>query len=101
MLLNRVNGKTRIKLLPSVLTALILLASITPIARAEENIIRFDFETGNRQGWKIVQGKFDYFVSDRPEFHNIYPGIDRKYNKQGKYYLSTVEQQPGGPQTTA
>ena len=60
-------------------------------------VVRFDFESGDMQGWEIVEGKFDYFVSDRPEFHNDYPGIERKYNKQGKYYLSTVEQQPGKP----
>ncbi|MHC4250532.1 MAG: HzsA-related protein [Planctomycetota bacterium] len=60
--------------------------------------VAFDFEAGDLQGWEVVEGKFDYFVSDRPEFHNRYPDYpDRKYNKQGKYYLSTVEQQPGRP----
>jgi len=59
--------------------------------------IRFDFETGDLQGWEVVEGQFDYLVSDRPEFHNRYAGVDRRYNKQGHYYLSTVEQQPGQP----
>lgn len=65
-------------------------------AKARERIC-FDFETGDLQGWNVVEGQFDYLVSDRPEFHNSYPGIDRAYNKQGRYYLSTVEQQPGQP----
>ena len=64
---------------------------------AAKNTVRFDFETGDMQDWRIVEGEFDYFVSDRPEFHNSYPGVSRRYNKQGKYYLSTVEQQPGMP----
>jgi len=59
--------------------------------------VRFDFETGDLQGWEVVEGRFDYFVSDRAEFHNRYPGVSSRYNKQGKYYLSTVEQQPGRP----
>lgn len=66
-------------------------------ASSSGDIVRFDFETGDLQGWEIVEGQFDYFVSDRPEFHNRYPGVERRYNKQGRYYLSTVEQQPGKP----
>ena len=58
------------------------------------DVVRFNFETGDLQGWQVVEGKFDYFVSDRPTYHN-FPNV--KYNKQGKYYLSTVEQQPGQP----
>jgi hypothetical protein len=58
--------------------------------------IRFDFETGDLQGWQVVAGRFDRLVSDRATFHNRYRP-DNKYNKQGKHYLSTVEQQPGMP----
>ena len=54
----------------------------------------FDFESGDLQGWQVVEGSFDYLVSDRARYHNPPP---RPYNKQGKYYLSTVEQQPGKP----
>jgi len=76
----------------------ILVSISTQVSGAEAlEHIRFDFETGDAQGWQVVEGKFDYFVSDRPEFHNHYPGTDRAYNKQGRYYLSTVEQQPGQP----
>jgi len=78
---------------------LLCLAVILPCTalRAQEQVV-FDFESGDLQGWRVVDGKFDYFVSDRPTFHNRYPDYpDRKYNKQGTYYLSTVEQQPGKP----
>ncbi len=72
--------------------------SCTSAGESAGGSLRFDFETGDLQGWRVVEGRFDCFVSDRPEFHNQYPSHpDRKYNKQGKYYLSTVEQQPGMP----
>ena len=54
---------------------------------AADDVVRFDFETGDLQGWQVVEGWFDKLVSDRTEFHN-----GGRYNKQGKYYLSTVEQ---------
>ena len=78
---------------------LILLATIglAAMVTAEDTLV-FDFESGDLQGWKVIEGKFDYFVSDRAEFHNRYANYpSMKYNKQGKYYLSTVEQQPGRP----
>jgi len=78
--------------LVSVLSAIVLCSA------AAEDTVRFDFETGDLQGWQVVEGEFDYVVSDRPLFHNRYPDQpDNKYNKQGKYYLSTVEQKPGMP----
>lgn len=68
------------------------------LERGAENTVRFDFESGDLQGWVVVEGRFDRLVSDRDTFHNTYPEApDRKYNKQGRYYLSTVEQQPGMP----
>ena len=71
---------------------------LSAVAVRGEEWVRFDFETGDLQGWRVVEGQFDYLVSDRPLFHNTYAtNPDRKYNKQGKYYLSTVEQQPGRP----
>lgn len=72
------------------------LAAIS--ADNDKDMVIFDFESGNLQGWRIIEGKFDRFLSDRENFHNRYPDYpDNKYNKQGKYYLSTVEQQPGMP----
>ena len=52
-----------------------------------ENKVTFDFESGDLQGWRVVEGKFDHLVSDRKAFHNG----GKPYNKQGTYYLSTVE----------
>ena len=75
--------------------ALSLCVAVT-CTTAAENTVRFDFETGDLQGWLVVEGRFDRLVSDRAEYHNRY-GADNRYNKQGKYYLSTVEQQPGQP----
>ena len=54
--------------------------------------LRFDFENGDLQGWKVVEGKFEAAINDRPRFHNI----DAKYNKQGKYYMTTLERAAGG-----
>ncbi len=78
------------------------LLSLARLRAAEDDVVRFDFETGDLQGWQIVEGQFDYIVSDREFYHNRYPEApDSKYNKQGKYYLSTVEQQPGKPSKDA
>ena len=74
-----------------------MLLTVAAVATAED-VVRFDFETGDLQGWQVVEGQFDYVVSDRPMFHNRYPDQpSNQYNKQGRYYLSTVEQQPGKP----
>jgi hypothetical protein len=71
----------------------LLLAGNLP---AQDQVV-FDFESGDLQGWRVVEGKLDYVVSDRATFHNRYPDYpDRTYNKQGTYYLSTVEM-PEGP----
>jgi hypothetical protein len=80
------------------MAAMLLLTMLARMAVAADDVVRFDFETGDLQGWRIVEGQFDRLVSDRDVFHNRYPGVpDNRYNKQGKYYLSTVEQQPGMP----
>ena len=65
-----------------------------PSCRAQGNAtVRFDFETGDLQGWKIVEGAFPKLLTDRPNFHhgNI------PYNKQGKYFISTLETPAGTP----
>jgi hypothetical protein len=49
--------------------------------------IHFDFETGDLQGWRIVEGGFVRVVTDRAEYHNKGPYASR----QGKFHLSTVE----------
>ena len=50
--------------------------------------VRFDFESGDLQGWRVIDGKFAKLLNDRKMFRN------RKqipFNKQGKYFLDTVE----------
>jgi len=58
-----------------------------------EEQIRFDFESGDLQGWRVVEGRFDELVCDRERFHNG----GAEYNKQGRYYLSTLERGGGKP----
>ena len=66
------------------------------VAATPKDRVRFDFETGELQGWKVVEGWFEHPVSDRAVFHNVYPEIPgNRYNKQGQFYLSTVEQKVG------
>ncbi len=55
--------------------------------------LRFDFETGDMQGWRVTEGQFDLVVSDRPA---LPMWTDVPFNKQGKYHLSTVERKSGG-----
>ena len=48
----------------------------------------------------MVEGWFENPVSDRAVFHNVYPEIpENRYNKQGQFYLSTVEQKIDPPMT--
>lgn len=54
--------------------------------------LRFDFETGDLQGWKVVEGQFDRLICDWEFFHNQ---PDVPYNKQGRYYLNTLELSDG------
>ena len=49
--------------------------------------VRFDFESGDLQGWKVVEGSFVRTVTDRASYHNGGPYATR----QGKFHLSTVE----------
>ena len=66
---------------------------IAPTARGAEPAtpptaqLRFDFEAGDLQGWKVVEGQFARVVTDRPEYHNKGAYASR----QGKAHLSTVE----------
>ncbi len=47
----------------------------------------FDFESGKLAPWKVVEGKFGHIIGSREGFfHN-----NRPYNKQGQYYLTTLE----------
>ena len=56
--------------------------------------LRFDFETGDLQGWRVVEGSFEALVNGRERFHHL--GGGAKYNKQGKLFLTTLERAAGG-----
>ena len=63
--------------------ALCLCCAVTLMAQEKagpDGFVRFDFETGDLQGWQVVEGRFDRLVSDRATFHNRY-SEDNKYNK--------------------
>ena len=55
--------------------------------------IKFDFETGDLQEWRVVEGGFGMFVCDRATFHNG----GATYNKQGTYFLSSLENEDYTP----
>lgn len=51
----------------------------------------FSFETGDLQGWQVVEGSFGKLISDRAtEYHSQKP-----FGKAGKYFLSTLDTQEG------
>ena len=65
--------------------AILLVTSLT-VAGAD-GLVRFDFETGDLQGWQVVEGDFSKLLGDRAfEFGN-----DTPYTNQGDYYLTTLE----------
>ncbi len=66
--------------------SLLISAGISAAGMSSE--VRFDFETGDTQGWQVVEGLFCKLLGDRKlEFHQ-----DTPYTKQGIYYLTTLEQ---------
>jgi len=60
---------------------------------AQPATVRFDFESGDLQGWKVMEGRFERLVCDREKFHHS----GEPYNKQGKYFLSTLEANDATP----
>jgi len=73
---------------------LLALLSLLAASKAGADEIRFDFESGDLQGWEVMEGRFDKLICDRDVFHNA-PA--EKYNKQGRYFLSTLERSDGRP----
>lgn len=55
--------------------------------------VRFDFETGDLQGWRLMEGRFGALISDRAMCRNT---PDRPYPKQGRWHMSTTELADGG-----
>lgn len=70
---------------PWLRVALLLVVCHAPAPAA---VIHYDFETGDLQGWQVMEGRFGLLVCDRAVFHNT----GQPYNKQGRYFLSTLEQ---------
>ena len=56
--------------------------------------VRFDFESGDLDGWQVIEGGFDKLVCDRAVFHNT----GEKYNKQGVYFVSSLERSDERPE---
>lgn len=50
----------------------------------------FDFESGKLEPWKVIEGKFGHVIGNRDQFF----ANKGEYNKQGKYYLTTLEGSP-------
>lgn len=70
-----------------------LLGLLLPAVQSPGRQTRFDFETGDLQGWKVMAGRFGAVVSSRDQARNT-PGAP--YPKRGRFYLSTTELADGG-----
>jgi len=71
------------------------MAGLVNTVRGEmeaKEILRFDFESGDLQGWQVVEGAFDFLVCDKKTFRNE-PTVP--YNKQGTFFLTTLERRDG------
>ena len=79
--------------LGSLFSGLIVLAVLAASTRASAATVRFDFETGDLQGWRIMEGRLESPVCSRETYHN--PAWGLAYNKQGKYFVSTLETASG------
>ena len=62
---------------------LLLLFIAAPLAA---QTVHFDFETGDLQGWKVVEGEFEKPVVDLVSPYRT----GERINKQGRYFLSTL-----------
>ena len=80
------------RFLPLVVLALIAWACAHPQSARAADEVRFDFESGDLDGWKVLEGRFDSLISERETFHN---SPTERYNKQGRYFLSTLERADG------
>jgi hypothetical protein len=74
------------------------MAALGLPAMAFAGTVRFDFETGDLQGWQIVDGMLAAPVCGRAPYHNT--DLGPTYNKEGKYFLSTLEAADGSMDIT-
>lgn len=61
-------------------------AKKTPVGPSTRSA-SFDFESGKLEPWKVIEGEFGHIIGHREEFFRN----GREYNKQGQYYLTTLE----------
>ncbi len=73
---------------------LVLAATLCCGGSALAETVRFDFESGDLQGWRVVEGKFGQLVCGRDREHNV---PQSPYSKEGKWFLSTLERDNGTP----
>ncbi len=75
--------------LRAALSVAVLALSVGPLPAQPPaaDLLRFDFESGDTQGWQVVEGSFGHLISGRERFHNT----NRPYNKQGRWFLTTLE----------
>jgi len=69
------------------------VALVAAGASSAQAALHFDFETGDLQGWAVVDGAFGKLVCDRAMSRNT-PGM--AYPKQGLWYFTTTELEDGG-----
>ena len=58
-----------------------------PEISAAKRSVSLDFESGKLAPWKIIEGEFGQIIGSRDQFFHG----KGEYNKQGKYYLTTLE----------
>jgi arylsulfatase A-like enzyme len=64
-------------------------------AEPSKRSVSFDFESGTLEPWKVVEGRFGHLIGSRDEF------VSNKdeFNKQGVFYLTTLETSAAGERT--
>ncbi len=86
---SRKQGIKAMRLFPLLLALLMTILSGPALHSAEQVV--FDFESGSLdgEGWRVVEGVNTKPVGNR-EFE--YNNPNKKYEKRGRYYLTTLEQ---------
>ncbi len=60
---------------------------------AQGAVLRFDFESGGMDGWRVIEGSFGKLLTDRADFHHG----QGPYNKHGDFFLSSLEDKSDKP----
>ncbi len=74
------------------LCAVVICGLLAGASAAASGEVRFDFESGDLQGWHVVEGQFDLLICNK-EFYRNHPTL--RYNKHGQWFLSTIELKNG------